>query len=142
MNTLFLISALFIASALAGTVTLSNSNSVTVADPLTISLASSYSLADGYTWNRQRSGSYNKFAEYYSLSVQPSCVIKCGPFSWPTISGSKLYCKRSQSYFNKNQPYTNNAYKELCIPNVSTNSGDCFYATYGIYSMTGNGLCD
>ena len=137
-----LLLAALIASTSAGTVTLSNSNTVTVADPLYISLSSSYSLSDGYTWNRQRSGSYNKFPEFYTLSVQSACVIKCGPFSWPVISGGKLYCERNLSYFSKNQPYTNNAYKALCIPNVSTGSGDCLYATYGIHPQTSNGLCD
>ena len=137
-----LLLALLIASASAGTVTLSNSNTVTVSDPLTISLSSSYSLSDGYTWNRQRRGSYSKFAEFYTLSVQSACVIKCGPFSWPVISGGKLYCERSLNYFTKNQPYTNNAYKALCIPNVSTGSGDCAFATYGIHPLTSNGLCD
>ena len=137
-----LLLAFLLIAASAGTVTLSNSNTVTVSDPLTISLSSSYSLSDGYTWNRQRSGSYNKFPEFYTLSVQSACVIKCGPFSWPVISGSKLYCERSLNYFTKNQPYTGNAYKALCIPNVSTGSGDCAFATYGIHALTTNGLCD
>ena len=87
-----LLLATLLVLASTGTVTLSDSSSVTVSGPLTKSLSSSYSLADGYTWNRQRSGSYNKFAEYYTLSVQSSCAIKCGPYSWPVISAGRLYC--------------------------------------------------
>ena len=134
-----LLIALLLVLSSAGTVTLSNSNTVSVT-PTTISLSSSYSLADGYTWNRQRGGSYSYFAEYYTLSVQSACVIKCGPYSWPVISGGRLYCERNLSYFNKNQPFTGNAYKALCIPHVTSNSGDCPFATYTISSTTG-GRC-
>ena len=136
-----LLLATLLVLASTGTVTLSDSSSVTVSGPLTKSLSSSYSLADGYTWNRQRSGSYNKFAEYYTLSVQSSCAIKCGPYSWPVISAGRLYCERDLSYFSKNQPFTGNAYKALCIPDISTGSGFCLLATYTMYSTSASGSC-
>ena len=69
-----ILSTLLVLSS-AGTVQMSDGSSVTVADPTYKSLSSSYSLSDGFTWQRLRSGSYNKFPERYKLSVQPNCKI-------------------------------------------------------------------
>ena len=57
--------ALLLTACWAGTVQLSTGSTATVANLLFKSLSSSYSLSDGYTWVRQRSGSYNKFSEFY-----------------------------------------------------------------------------
>ena len=138
----YLVAALLITSTLAGTVTLGSGASVTVADPLTSSLSSSYTLADGFTWNRVRNGGYNKFSEDYSLSIQPGCIIGCGPHSWPVTSGGRLYCERDLSRFTKNQPFTGAAYKALCIPNVSTSAGSCQFATYTIPTTSVGGKCN
>ena len=139
----FLLAALIVLAS-AGTVTLSSGSSVSVPDPLTKSLSSSYSLSNGHTWNRDRPTTPELFAETFTHSTVSSCTIKCGPFSWPVISGGKLFCERDLSYFVKSQP-NNSAFKALCIPDVMTSAGSsavCNIVTYGIFSFSLGGMCN
>ena len=125
-----------------GTVTLSNGTGVTVSGPLTKSLSSSYTLSNGHTWNRDRPNTPDLFAETFTHSILSTCTIKCGPYSWPVISSGLLFCERDLSYFAKNQPYSGNSYKALCIPDVSNQGAACNAVTYGLAQNSLVGSCN
>jgi hypothetical protein len=136
-----LLLALLVACCQAGSV-LSFAQAYSINPTVTTEISNSYSLSDGFTWSRQRATnvSYNRFPEFYTLSLDAGCTIGCGPYSWPVIVGSRLFCERDLTKFTGPPPMQAQTYKLLCIPDISTGAGYCSLATHGLGVRMGK--CD